>query len=589
MRRRAEGPPRALAPLPTKPAILAPIVTNLFEELRVSAALHVAATPHSFDEWFPIRQERDVIGFEFLHDKDQHRWRYNARCLRKARRNVVVLGEHAGFSDFWVPVGKIADSWGTLVVGPFATRRPTSGDVLTRFRWLTGSQGRLGDPSFSHYLSMTLGTLTLEGALLHDFQRLLVCLSRLFEGSVDDDHLAGDIAVLRSKLLAARFAERMWDEASAMVDERTARMNSASAGALQRLGLERLPEHVVVGLLLGRQDVSDPVDEVIRRDAYQRACVTLMRKRGGVACGRIMDHGVLLLVDDPRTGARQRAKLVEVGERAAALAKRFGLRLHLGVSPSEPKAPLWRRYQMALSAAEKALSQGVSLVHTDSAWGSGTSSLARLRKELGQALAQSPSLLSPRFQRYIEAAQVHCGYRLEPTRAHLEAGFDQIADALAAGGTMDEKSMGDLRASIERDAAKATTVSELSIGYRRGISEVELALTRPVKARRDQAVQRAIAFTREHLSEPLSLDTVARVAGFAVRHFSKLFAESEKVTFQSYVRHLRLERAKSMLLSTTLSAERVGQLSGFGTKVHFHRTFKESLGITPLEYRRRER
>src|SRR5450432_158392 len=259
MRKRAKGPSKSLARLPSEPAILAPIVTNLFEELRVSAAIHVAATPRTFDEWFPIRQQRDVIGFEFLHDKDQHRWRYNARSLDQARQGKLVLGEHAGFHDFWVPVGEVADSFGTLVVGPFATRRATSTDVLERFRWLTGSRGRLGDASFSHYLSMTIATLT-------------------------------------SRLLLARFAERMWDEVSAMVDERTARLNSAAAGALQRLGLEHLPEHVVVGLLVGPREEPDAVDEVIRRDAYQRATVALMSKRGGVACGRIMDHGILLLV-----------------------------------------------------------------------------------------------------------------------------------------------------------------------------------------------------------------------------------------------------------------------------------------------------
>src|SRR5450432_39991 len=296
MRKRAKGPSKSLARLPSEPAILAPIVTNLFEELRVSAAIHVAATPRTFDEWFPIRQQRDVIGFEFLHDKDQHRWRYNARSLDQARQGKLVLGEHAGFHDFWVPVGEVADSFGTLVVGPFATRRATSTDVLERFRWLTGSRGRLGDASFSHYLSMTLATLTLEGALLDDLRSLLLCLSKLIGGRADNERLARDIATLRSRLLQARFAERMWDEVSAMVDERTARLNSAAAGALQRLGLEHLPEHVVVGLLVGPREEPDAVDEVIRRDAYQRATVALMSKRGGVACGRIMDHGILLLV-----------------------------------------------------------------------------------------------------------------------------------------------------------------------------------------------------------------------------------------------------------------------------------------------------
>ena len=406
-----------------------------------------------------------------------------------------------------------------------------------------GSQGRLGDASFSHYLSTTLGMLTLEGPLLHDFRRLLVCLSRLFEGSDDNEQLARDIAALRTKLLDARFAERMWDEATAMVDERTARMNAASAGALQRLGLERLPEHVVVGLLQSRQDVSDPVDDVIRRDSYQRTCATLMRKRGGVASAASRPWGAAPgRCTKSRTPATRQAGRSGRARGNAGQAIRPSLafgRLAIGAQG----AALASLPDGAFGSREGALA-GRPPRTCRLRLGIGYELFSRLRKELGQALAQSPSLLSPRFQRYIEAAQVHCGYRLEPTRAHLEAGFDQIADALVAHGAMNEKSMGDLRGSIVRDAAKATTVSELSTGYRRGISEVELALTRPVKARRDQAVRRAVDFIREHLSEPLNLDAVSRVAGFEAHHFSKLFVESEKVTFQSYVRNLRLERAE---------------------------------------------
>jgi transcriptional regulator GlxA family with amidase domain len=44
-----------------------------------------------------------------------------------------------------------------------------------------------------------------------------------------------------------------------------------------------------------------------------------------------------------------------------------------------------------------------------------------------------------------------------------------------------------------------------------------------------------------------------------------------------------------MLLSTTLTAEKVGQLTGFPTRSHFHRAFKQSEGLAPLEYRARAR
>ena len=339
---------------------------------------------------------------------------------------------------------------------------------------------------------------------------------------------------------------------------------------------------------MARHDESDPVDAFIRRDAFQRACVQLMRKLGNVACGRIGDHGVALLVAEAGNGTRTRARLVELGERAAALAKRFGLRLYLGIASSGSPAPLWLQHQAAVAAAEQALSLGLTVVHVGSARAAGGSSLANLRRQLGQAIAENPNLLLPRFQGYAEAAQLHCGFRIEPTRAHLEAGFDQIAEALMAAGALDDPSVAELRASIERDAEKAQTMGDLAAAYRRGISDVELALRSPAQARQDRSLRHAVAFIREHLSEPLGLAKVAKVAGFSPRHFTDLFARREKTTLQAYVTHLRLERAQSMLMSTALSAERVGQLSGFGSRVHFHRAFKRELGMTPLEFRRRQ-
>ena len=98
-----------------------------------------------------------------------------------------------------------------------------------------------------------------------------------------------------------------------------------------------------------------------------------------------------------------------------------------------------------------------------------------------------------------------------------------------------------------------------------------------------------LAFVRDHLAEPLSVAKVARIAGFAPRYFSKLFVENEKKTFHQYVVELRIERAKHMLLATTLSAEKVGQLAGFATRSHFHRAFKQSEGMAPLEYRTKAR
>jgi AraC-like DNA-binding protein len=92
---------------------------------------------------------------------------------------------------------------------------------------------------------------------------------------------------------------------------------------------------------------------------------------------------------------------------------------------------------------------------------------------------------------------------------------------------------------------------------------------------------------REHMGERLSLAKVSNVAGFAPSYFSKLFLRTEGMTFRESMQRLRVERAKQMLASTTLSAERVGQLCGFPTRQCFHAIFRRLAGVTPHQHRQR--
>jgi two-component system response regulator YesN len=89
------------------------------------------------------------------------------------------------------------------------------------------------------------------------------------------------------------------------------------------------------------------------------------------------------------------------------------------------------------------------------------------------------------------------------------------------------------------------------------------------------------------LAERLTLSKVARIAGFAPSHFALLFKRSEKASVSRYVRRARIERAKELLQGTDLSADRISSLVGFNLRHYFHRVFKEVVGVTPMQYRRR--
>jgi len=292
------------------------------------------------------------------------------------------------------------------------------------------------------------------------------------------------------------------------------------------------------------------------------------------------------LLDDPRTGPYPRRKLTGFTRSVDALAHRHGLTIHWGLAVGSDARSLPARYQAALAAAELALSLGQPTQDSTALKTREIGLLSGLRRQLALVARERPTLLPARFDRYIEAACRECGYRAEPIRVHFEAGLEQIVNSLSDVGSLDEKTRAELPETVGRDAAQARSLEELTAAFRRAVADLALAAAQPTDARQQRSIRRATAFIRDHLAEPLSLAAVAKVAGFAPTYFSTQFAKVERVSFRNYVTRLRVERGKQMLATTNLSIERVGELVGFPSRVHFHRAFRHALGLTPTEYRK---
>jgi AraC-like DNA-binding protein len=559
---------------------------SLFAELRLGASLTDGT------QWRGLHALAvNIASLELARGLERKRELHNARSIELARRSGrSVLAEHSGYYDLFVPIGA-QGRFGCLVTGQFALRRPGSSELLSVWRDLTGTHGRASDPEFSHFVSVALETATFNPAQLDAFRRSLECLCGALAEQGEVRALVVEMDALRRKLAGVRFSERIWEIAGEMVDPRLWRgwLSPHRMQTLTEVGLKRFPENAAVGLLLGKGAEADPIEDVLKRDAFLRAAVELCRKQGGALSGRVGDHGVSLLLDDSGPRARRVAKLRELCDRATALARRHGLRLHMGLALPGAQVPLPRCFQVALAAAERALSQGLSLISA----GPGRDeerpvSMADLRGELARAVGGDPQHLSPRFDRYIEVVAVRTGYRLEPFRTQLEAGFEKVADALRANAALDDRSFAEMQEMLNRSSG-AATLRDVSEAYRRVISALELAMRRPTLARQDRNLRRAIDYMREHAAERLTLPQVARIAGFAPNYFTKLLSENERSTFRQYLTRLRLLRAKQMLVDTTLSAERVGKLCGFPTRTTFYRAFLSSMRVTPNAYRRSTR
>jgi len=418
--------------------LLASIVSRVFKILRISAAVH----EHAYN-WVLIHSEPNLQQFEIEHGVDQGRYAYNDHQLALARKGKkIVRGEHHGYCDLFAPIVARGKVVATLVIGPFGTAAPTGDDILERWRTLTGRKGHLADPEFAAYLSASLSILVLDGGKVNLFEQLIDCVAKLMAGEGRADRLANRVEALRAALEPARFAERTWENVRDLVDERLQRATQhGRLNDLRDLGLSREVDHLLVGLAESRAPEQDPVDEAIRRNAFQRSAVDLARSVGDAIAGQIGDQGVVFLSGASGSFSRKRRKLVDLSEQASTLARqRFGLTIHCGASPMTRTVPLSLGYQAALGAAESALASGAKLLMVDPATKRSPQSLRHLRQELAKVGEDHATLLTARFDRYLDAVAMHCRYRIDPARGHLEAGFERMAEPLVSRGTLDERS-----------------------------------------------------------------------------------------------------------------------------------------------------
>ncbi|SEO88764.1 two component transcriptional regulator, AraC family [Paenibacillus sp. OV219] len=100
-----------------------------------------------------------------------------------------------------------------------------------------------------------------------------------------------------------------------------------------------------------------------------------------------------------------------------------------------------------------------------------------------------------------------------------------------------------------------------------------------------EAILRAAHYIREHLSEDLHLDQVAREVSVSRSYFSECFKEIVGISFQNYLRNARLEFALKLLEETTLPIYAVSQKAGYPNEKYFSKVFRSLFHLLPSEYR----
>lgn len=100
-----------------------------------------------------------------------------------------------------------------------------------------------------------------------------------------------------------------------------------------------------------------------------------------------------------------------------------------------------------------------------------------------------------------------------------------------------------------------------------------------------EPIRRAMSFIEERACERLSVESIARHVGMSPSHFAHRFSAVASVSPMRFQKHVRLERARELLLSGARATAIAAQV-GYASDAHFTRDFKRQFGLAPASYAR---
>ncbi len=98
-------------------------------------------------------------------------------------------------------------------------------------------------------------------------------------------------------------------------------------------------------------------------------------------------------------------------------------------------------------------------------------------------------------------------------------------------------------------------------------------------------VQAVVDYINNNFQNDFSLEMIADNFKVSVRHLSLLLKRHLGISYQGYINHLRIRKAKKLLTETNQTLDGISAACGFNSRHTLIRMFKKLEGITPTQYR----
>jgi AraC family transcriptional regulator len=188
-------------------------------------------------------------------------------------------------------------------------------------------------------------------------------------------------------------------------------------------------------------------------------------------------------------------------------------------------------------------------------------------------LAIEPILLQQIGQDWINPDKIELKPQFMSERDDLiQSIFSTLSAELATGGIGSNLLVDSIKTTLAIHLLRnyCTTFPRLS-SYPDGLSTAKLTLVTD--------------YINSHLDRDLKLAELSAIAQISPYHFLRLFKKNVGITPHKYILQQRIDRAKYLLRSSNLDVAAIALRVGFCDASHLTRCFKNSLDMTPSQWR----
>lgn len=122
-------------------------------------------------------------------------------------------------------------------------------------------------------------------------------------------------------------------------------------------------------------------------------------------------------------------------------------------------------------------------------------------------------------------------------------------------------------------------------------TQIAVSLSRYYEAeeakRESLGIAAAAAYMEKNFNENINTETLLEISHYSLRHFIRLFTECYKMPPHKYLQEIRIKHACMLLSQSDMPITEIAISCGFNDSSFFTRVFRNRMGVTPSEYRKR--